>query len=51
MDERALELIRRMTPSDADDMTHAERVLREANEAPDARVEEARTPVEQQIAD
>ncbi len=49
MDERALELIRRMTPSDADDMSHAERVLREAHEAPDARVELLRA--EPQIAE
>ncbi|TAK79107.1 MAG: 3-methyl-2-oxobutanoate hydroxymethyltransferase [Dehalococcoidia bacterium] len=48
MDERALELIRRMTPSDEDDMTHAERVLREAHEAPDARVEQQ---AERQVAD
>lgn len=34
MDERALELIRRMTPSDEEDMSEAERVMREVEAAP-----------------
>lgn len=34
MDERALELIRRMTPSAEEDMSEAERVLREVETAP-----------------
>ena len=53
MDERALELIRLMTPSDEDEMSHAERVLREAHsETPAARVDQPlEQHVERQVAD